>query len=121
MSLEAFYAQVGGDLEGVRARLMTDERIERFIGIFAEDPSFENLRVALDEGNLAEAFRAAHTMKGNSRDMGFAPLSDASAELADVLRPDDAGVAAGPLERVPELFEKVEEAYTRTIDALTMI
>ena len=121
VSLGACYAQIGGDLEGVRSRLMTDERIEKFIGIFAEDPSFGNLRTALDEGDLKEAFRAAHTMKGISRDMGFTSLSDIAAELADVLRPDEEGVPAGPLERVPSLFEQLEEAYTRTVDAFSMI
>ena len=78
MSLEACYAQLGGDLEDVRSRLVTDERIIKFIGIFEQSPLFDNLQKALDEGNMEEAFRAAHTMKGNSRDMGFMPLYEAS-------------------------------------------
>ena len=67
MSLESCYAAMGGDLEGVRGRLLTDERIRKFAAIFLEDKSFENLGASLEEGNLAEAFRAAHTMKGSRR------------------------------------------------------
>lgn len=121
MSLEACYAQLGGDLETARARLMTDERIEKFIGFFAVDPSFDNLQAALDEGNMQEAFRAVHTLKGNSINMGFAPLADVAVELADVLRPNEEGVPAGPLDRVPELLDRLEVAYTNTIDAFSLI
>lgn len=34
MSLEIAYAAMGGDLETVRGRLLTDERIEKFAKIF---------------------------------------------------------------------------------------
>ncbi len=121
MSLETCYAQLGGDLEDVRSRLVTDERIIKFIGIFAESPVFDNLKKALDEGKMDEAFRAAHTMKGNSRDMGFMPLYEAACELSEVLRPDDAGVPAGPLDQVPELLGNVEAAYRNTIDSFSAI
>ena len=70
---------------------------------------------------MEEAFRAAHTMKGNSRDMGFMPLYEASCELSEVLRLDDAGVPAGPLEQVPELFGRLETAYRTTMDAFAQI
>ncbi|MCI8341297.1 MAG: Hpt domain-containing protein [Eggerthellaceae bacterium] len=121
MSLETCYAALGGDLEGVRGRMLNDERVVKFIGIFAEDPCYGNLRAALDDGNLPEAFRAAHTLKGISRDLGFTPLCEVSSTLADVLRPDDAGVPAGPLEKVPELMDRMEDAYTATMDAIAII
>ena len=47
MSLESCYAAMGGDLEGVRGRLLTDERIRKFAAIFLEDKSFENLGLPL--------------------------------------------------------------------------
>lgn len=39
MSLEIAYAAMGGDLETVRGRLLTDERIEKFAKIFLQDTS----------------------------------------------------------------------------------
>lgn len=121
MALDTCYAAIGGDLEGVRGRMLNDDRIVKFIGIFAEDPSFSSLRESLDDGNLPEAFRAAHTLKGISRDLGFTPLFEASSTLADALRPDDAGMPAGPLEDVPGLFSAVEDAYSATMDAIAII
>lgn len=120
MSLEACYAAMGGDLEGVRGRLLTDERIRKFAAIFLEDKSFENLGTALEEGNLSEAFRAAHTMKGISRDLGFTPLFEASSALADALRPDDAGAPTDPA-AVPDLLRATEEAYQRTVEAVSAL
>lgn len=43
MSLEIAYAAMGGDLETVRGRLLTDERIEKFAKIFLQDTSMQML------------------------------------------------------------------------------
>ena len=103
MSLEIAYAAMGGDLETVRGRLLTDERIEKFAKIFLQDTSMQTLESALEAGDLPEAYRGAHTLKGVSRDLGFTPLFEAAAALSDALRLDDAGVPAR-VEAVPELM-----------------
>lgn len=118
MSLEVCYAAIGGDLEGVRGRLLTDERITKFVGIFMQDTSFQTLVESLENGAMDEAFRAAHTMKGISRDLGFTPLFEASSKLSDALRPGDDGLPAAPAD-VPELMQQTEQAYQTTIDAIT--
>ena len=61
MSLESCYEQFGGDLEGVRGRLLTDDRIKKFMGIFMQDTSYQLLLDSWESGDNAEAFRAAHT------------------------------------------------------------
>lgn len=47
MSLEIAYAAMGGDLETVRGRLLTDERIEKFAKIFLQDTSMQTLEALL--------------------------------------------------------------------------
>ena len=108
MSLEIAYAAMGGDLETVRGRLLTDERIEKFAKIF------------LQAGDLPEAYRGAHTLKGVSRDLGFTPLFEAAAALSDALRLDDAGVPAN-MEAVPELMPAVRDAYALVVDSIAII
>ena len=81
MSLEIAYAAMGGDLETVRGRLLTDERIEKFAKIFLQDTSLQTLENALEAGDFPEAYRGAHTLKGVSRDLGFTPLYEASCAL----------------------------------------
>lgn len=120
MSLEIAYAAMGGDLETVRGRLLTDERIEKFAKIFLQDTSMQTLETALEAGDLAEAFRGAHTLKGVSRDLGFTPLYEAVAQLSDALKPNDAGVPAN-LDAVPSLLPPVREAYDMVVDAIAII
>ncbi len=120
MSLETCYATIGGDLEGVRGRLLTDERIMKFVGIFTQDTSFQTLVESLESGAMDEAFRAAHTIKGISRDLGFTPLFEASSKLSDALRPDGDGLPAAP-DEVPELMQRTEQAYQTTIDAIATL
>ena len=116
MSLEIAYAAMGGDLETVRGRLLTDERIEKFAKIFLQDTSMQTLESALEAGDLPEAYRGAHTLKGVSRDLGFTPLFEAAAAL----HLDDAGVPAN-MEAVPELMPAVRDAYTTVVDAIAII
>ena len=117
MSLEIAYAAMGGDLETVRGRLLTDERIAK---IFLQDTSMQTLESALEAGDLPEAYRGAHTLKGVSRDLGFTPLFEAAAALSDALRLDDAGVPAN-MEAVPELMPAVRDAYATVVDAIAII
>ena len=88
MSLEIAYAAMGGDLETVRGRLLTDERIEKFAKIFLQDTSMQTLESALEAGDLPEAYRGAHTLKGVSRDLGFTlmpAVRDAYATVVDAI------------------------------------
>ena len=120
MSLEIAYAAMGGDLETVRGRLLTDERIEKFAKIFLQDTSMQTLESALEAGDLPEDYRGAHTLKGVSRDLGFTPLFEAAAALSDALRLDDAGVPAN-MEAVPELMPAVRDAYALVVDSIAII
>lgn len=120
MSLEIAYAAMGGDLETVRGRLLTDERIEKFAKIFLQDTSMQTLENALEAGDFAEAYRGAHTLKGVSRDLGFTPLFEAAAALSDALRLNDAGMPAA-LDRVPELLPPVRDAYSLVVDSIAII
>lgn len=63
--------------------------------------------------NWDEAFRAAHTLKGTARDMGFIDLSDRASEVTEALRASDAAQAK-------ELLPAVEDAYKQVADAIAM-
>lgn len=120
MTLESCYAMMGGDLEGVRGRLRSDERVAKFVSMFPHDESFAALERAMAEKAWPEAFRAAHTLKGVSRDLGFTTLFEASDELASVLRPAKDGNAVDE-QAAAVLVEKVGEVYQLTLDALKTI
>lgn len=115
MTLESFYRQVGGSYDEIRRRIPGDALIKRFVKTFLSDPSFGELSSAMAGGDRATAFRAAHTLKGVSANLGFESLRGASGALTELLRPEADKIppeAAG-------LWEEVRCSYRNTVDAIT--
>lgn len=110
MTVKQCYESFGGDYEGTLTRLMTDGLILRFLKKFLNDGSFPLLEDSLSRGDLAEAFRAAHTLKGVCQNLGMDRLYSSSAEITEVLRAGNAPENA--------LFQRVREDYLLTCDAI---
>ena len=86
MTLRECYAQLEGDYEGTLGRLCSEKLVEKFALKFLADDSYELLEESLEAGNYSEAFRAAHTLKGVSLNLGFTKLNRVSDELTEALR-----------------------------------
>lgn len=110
MTVEKFYEYIGGDYAGTKARLMTDERILRFVNKFPADGSYQLLLDSLASSNVEEAFRAAHTIKGVAQNLGFTALYLSSQEVTEILR-------GGSLD-VADKMPKLTECYELTIDGI---
>ena len=78
--------------------------------LILDEPTARMLLLALEDARWADAFRAAHTMKGLCRGLGLTPLYDACCALTDALRenvpPEDAQIS----ERVKAEYERVVHA-----------
>lgn len=111
MLLETFYEKTGGSYEEILGRLRSPEMILRFAKMYAADPSWKQLHDALDQGNAEDAFRAAHTLKGVSQNLGFTKLYEVSAKLTEELR------GGKPLVH-KELVDAVDQIHQTIIDNL---
>lgn len=112
MTLEECYSKFGGDYMNVRKRLPSDSVIDRFVVKFQKEPTMNELRKAVESGDIKTAFTAAHTLKGLASNIGFTALEKTAGALTEQLR---------PLESTPdhELYRAVEDSYgliMRTID-----
>ena len=87
------------------------QMVQRFALKFLDDTSFQALEEALNQKDVEQAFRAAHTLKGVCLNLGFDNLFTVSSDLTEKLR-------AKELEESEELFRKVKEQYAITIAAL---
>lgn len=114
MHIEECYQEMGGDYADVCTRLPSPRLIQRFVLKFPEDPSFEMLRSAMEAGDRAEAFRAAHTLKGVCANLSLARLLASASALTEVLRPEADAIPAA----APALMEKVCADYRHTIDVI---
>lgn len=115
MTIKECYEAIGGDYEAVYQRMMKKEALViKFAKKFLDDDSFKNLQENLDVGNIEEAFRAAHTLKGVAQNLAFDTLYKPSSELAEILR-------AGSTEGAGELMDKIEKEYEKTIAAISQL
>ncbi len=109
--MQECYEQMGADYQEVLGRLYNEQMIRKFVRMFLQDDSFNNLETALDRADVKEAFRAAHTLKGVCQNLGFANLYVPASALTETLR-------AGKLEGTQAQFAKVAEQYKVTVDAI---
>lgn len=68
------------------SRLPSEALIKKFVLKYPGDPSFEQLRAALDAQDWELAFRASHTLKGVAQNLGMDRLYKAAAALCDAVR-----------------------------------
>ena len=92
-------------------RFPKDVVIKKFLSKFLADKSYANLKEAIAAGNVEEAFRAAHTLKGVCLNLGFDNLYKASSAITEIFR-------AGELAGAKEAFEEVEKQYNITVNAI---
>ncbi len=119
MTIKECYEKINGNYDTIIARLMTEERVTKFAKMFLKDTSWEQLQENLAAGNYAEAFRAAHTLKGVCQNLDFTGLHEPAAALTEVLRglggtqPSDEVNA-----KVQQLMEEVKAQYEITVSAI---
>lgn len=114
MTIEQCYEQLHGDYAQVIQRLPSPALVERFLGKFLDDGSFSELTSAMAAGQTEAAFRAAHTLKGVSANLGFEQLRQSASALTEFLRGKAGPV---PAEALP-LLEQVRRDYQMTVDAI---
>lgn len=92
MTIQECYKKMGADYQEVLGRLHNEAMIGKFVRMFLQDDSFQILEEALRRGDVKEAFRGAHTLKGVCQNLGFSNLYAPAYTLTETLR---AGAAGG--------------------------
>ena len=100
-----------GDYQDALGRLRSDRLVQKFVLKFLADGSYDLLTQSMEEENYAEAFRAAHTIKGVCQNLGLTKLLNSSSELAEALR------NGFTPEAIP-LTERVKADYRQTMAAI---
>ena len=111
MNLRECYSALEGNYENVVARLRSERLVRKFVLKFLQDGSYDLLCRSLEERNLEEAFRAAHTLKGVCQNLDFTKLYESSSRLTDELRDD-----WGP--EVETWFARTSQDYRQTVEAI---
>lgn len=108
MTLRECYESFGGNYDEVISRLVSDERIEKYLRKYTENNDFLPIKEAILASDRAEAFRNTHSLKGIALSLGLSPLFTVSDTLCEYLRSESADMTT---ESVKEMLSSVEEAY----------
>ena len=114
MNLEECYEELGGNYAELSNRLPSVRLIERFIGKFLEDQSFETLCQQMECKNREKAFQAAHTLKGVCANLSFTRLLTSTTRLTEALRPETSSINDETL----TMLSDVKRDYETTVDAI---
>lgn len=114
MTIEACYAEIGGNYEEIKKRLPNTGLIEKLVGKFLEDKSFDSLCEEMKAGNRGDAFRAAHTLKGVCANLGFTRLLNSTSILTEELRHESDVISNDAF----VFMENVREDYQITVTAI---
>ncbi len=90
-----------------------DNIAERFLMKFPGDATFQLLKQALDEGQMEEAERAAHTLKGVAANLGLDDLSSRAAACVNLIRSDDLEGARGQYSAISTEYERIVQILSR--------
>lgn len=106
MTLEELYREINGNYQSICERLRKEERIEKFVLLFLKDQSYTLFQESMQSGNVEEAFRAIHTLKGVCMNLSFDALYVFASEITEYLRKNELGHA---MELVPDFVACYEK------------
>lgn len=112
MTLQEFYESISGDYEGVRTRLIKDDRIIKYLKKFRDSEDYQNMIKGLEDGDYEIVFRMSHNLKGMSLNLGLTDLQETSHALCEATRHGKPDIDIEPL------VEAVKESYKKTLDAV---
>lgn len=112
MTLEECYETMQGDYRDVMQRLMNESFVKRFLFKFLDSADLESLKASLAAEDYAEAFRFAHSLKGECMNLGISKLQRSSSELCEALR------GGKPQVDISAMLSEVESDYIMTKDAI---
>ncbi len=102
----------GVDWNEILDRFMGNEDlIARFMFKFLNDQSMNDLTKYLAEGNVSEAFKAVHTLKGVGANLGLKGFLTPVCELTEILR-------AGTMDGYEEKYNQIKPKYEELIAIL---
>ena len=109
MTLQEFYAQIGGSYADTVRRLCSESFVLHFVKKYPANPSFDELCEAVGRSDWETAFRAAHTLKGVTGNLSMTRLYTLLVGLTDALRGE------GDMAAARAQYPAVKEAYDAVV------
>ncbi len=115
MTVQECYDLMGASYSDVISRLLTDERVKKYLIKFQNNNVMESLTTAVQEKDYEQVFLHSHNLKGICLNLGLTELGHSSSELCESVRGGEARQDTAPL------FEQVQKDYERVSSAIRQL
>jgi len=115
MNIKECYELMNGDYDGVIRRLMTDERVKKFVLKLVQSSPIDEILENLESKDYPTAFRNVHNMKGVALNLGLTVLADSSSELCEAIRGGE------PSTDITPLVDKLQADYNRFLEVIAQL
>jgi len=115
MTVKEFYESIDSSYDEAIARLMKDDRIKKYLAMFAQGDDYNKLINLLEEKNYEEAFRCVHSLKGMCLNLTLSKLANSSAVLCDALR------NGAPTVDISDMLSALKADYDLTIAGINAL
>lgn len=115
MTIKECYTNFGENFEDVLSRMMSEERVVKYVKKFCTAFNLDTLKKAVCDKDVKTVFTESHTLKGMCLNLGFTKLTEASSRLCESVR---GGALTEPLE---PMLESVECEYQNIVKALELL
>ncbi len=97
-------------------RFMGNELLyEKFLLKFLTDTSYQNFVDNMKNGDMAQAERSVHTLKGTAGNLSLDPLFNAADAMVKAIRSDASG------EKQQELYAELNKVYEAVCDVIKQL
>lgn len=114
MTISEFYSKVGGDYQDALGRLMTDQRITKYLLKFISCTDLDDAVNAAKAQDWDALFRSTHNLKGVSLNLSLTALGKAASDVCETVRGGAPTVDIEPL--VQEMIRQGEITHAALLE-----
>ena len=111
MELMDFYNAIGENYDLLLSRLLSSDRIEKYLTIFFSENSIEDLKTWIINNDFQSAINTAHTLKGVTATLGFDHLASDICGLHGVLKNNESEKAGILCQQIVEEYERIYKLW----------
>ncbi|MBQ6212419.1 MAG: Hpt domain-containing protein [Ruminococcus sp.] len=111
MELKDYYKAIGENYDLLLNRLLSSERIEKYLGIFFSDNEVYDLKAQIINNDFKSAINTAHTLKGVTATLGFDHLASDICGLHGVLKKNETEKAGILCQQIVEEYERIYKLW----------
>ena len=111
MELKDFYNAIGENYDLLLSRLLSSDRIEKYLTLFFSDNIIEDMKTQIHNKDYMSAITTAHTLKGVTATLGFDRLASDICELHGALKNNEAENAGILCQQIVDEYERIYKLW----------